>query len=162
MDALTGGTLAAGALLVLAGAQKVRDPLPLVRALLSVGVPGRAPRWRTPVRVVAAAELLLGLAALVHPSGLPAAGVALSYAAFTVFVLAARARGGVLASCGCFGRADTPPTRTHAAVTAGLASCAAATVPGADPSLLLLPLAALLAALCWAAMAVLPTVGARA
>ena len=48
----------------------------------------------------------------------PALLVAASYAAFTAFVLLARSRGGVLASCGCFGRADTPPTTTHVVVTA--------------------------------------------
>ena len=53
----------------------------------------------------------------------------LSYLAFTAFVITARLKGGVLASCGCFGKADTPPTWLHAAVTAGLAL---ASLPGPD------------------------------
>lgn len=121
MDALAGPYLAAAALLVAAGGAKLIDPLPLVRALRSVGLPAPAPL----VRAGAAAELLLGLLAAATGSRLAAAGIALSYAAFSGFVLLALRRGGVLASCGCFGKADTPPTATHVAVTAGLAAVAA-------------------------------------
>ncbi|MCW2678684.1 MAG: hypothetical protein JWM62_85, partial [Frankiales bacterium] len=59
MDALAGPYLAAAALLVAAGGAKLIDPLPLVRALRSVGLPAPAPL----VRAGAAAELLLGLLA---------------------------------------------------------------------------------------------------
>ncbi|MDQ1702371.1 MAG: hypothetical protein QOF57_1623, partial [Frankiaceae bacterium] len=55
-----------------------------------------------------------------------AAAVAASYLAFSVFVLVALVRGSVLSSCGCFGRVDTPATRLHVAVTAGLAAVAVA------------------------------------
>lgn len=122
MDALAGPYLASAALLVAAGGAKLLDPLPLVRALRSVGLP--APQLV--VRAGALGELVLGLLAVVTGSALAAAGVALSYAAFTGFVLVALRRGGVLASCGCFGKADTPPTRTHVAVTGGFALVAAA------------------------------------
>ena len=122
MDALSGPYLASAALLVVAGGAKLVDPLPLVRALRSVGLP--APRLA--VRVVAAGEAGLGLAAIVTGTALAAAGVAVSYAAFTGFVLLALRRGGVLASCGCFGKADTPPTLLHVAVTGALALVAAA------------------------------------
>ncbi len=135
MDALAGPYLAAAALLVAAGGAKLIDPQPLVRALRSVGVPVTGPL----VRVGAAVELLLGLLAAATGSRPFALGVALSYAGFTAFVLVALRRGGVLASCGCFGKADTPPTRTHVAVTAGLAAVAAAVAVrplGALPELL--------------------------
>ena len=135
MDALAGPYLAAAALLVAAGGAKLIDPLPLVRALRSVGLPASGPL----VRVGAAAELVLGLLAAATGSRLAALGVALSYAAFTGFVLVALRRGGVLASCGCFRKADTPPTVTHVAVTAGLAGVAAAVAVrplGALPDLL--------------------------
>ena len=122
MDALAGPYLASAALLVAAGVGKLVDPLPLVRALRSAHLPGSAAL----VRVLAAAEALLGLAAVVTGSRATAVLVAGSYAAFTAFVLLARRRGGVLASCGCFGKADTPPTTTHVAVTAALAAVAAA------------------------------------
>jgi hypothetical protein len=122
MDALAGPYLASAALLVVAGGAKLLDPLPLVRALRSVGLP--APQ--TLVRAVAAAELAVGLLAIGTGARWAAIGVALSYAAFTAFVLLALRRGGVLASCGCFGRADTPPTRTHVAMTGALAAVATA------------------------------------
>lgn len=121
VDALAGPFLAAAVLLVAAGGAKLADPMPLVRALRSARLPAPA----LGVRAVAGAEVLLGLTALLSGSRPAAAGVALSYAAFTGFVLLARARGGVLASCGCFGRTDTPPTGTHVVTTAVLAGVAA-------------------------------------
>ena len=154
VDALAGPYLAAAALLVLAGAQKLRDPKPLVRALRSVGLRLPAPV----IRAAAAAELALGVAALTTRSALVAAGVAASYAAFTGFVLLARAKGGVLASCGCFGKADTPPTRTHAAVTGGLALAAAGCAGAVTITLPLVAAAAAVAATAYVALAVLSLV----
>lgn len=114
MPALVGLYLAAALLLIVAGALKVRHPDPLVRALRSVRLPGGAML----VRVFGAAEVVLGLAALL-PGGRPAAALmAVSYAVFTGFVVLALARDGVLSSCGCFGKVDCPPTRTHVAITA--------------------------------------------
>ncbi len=124
MPVLTGPFLAAALLLVMAGLSKVADPAPLVRAGRSVGVPVLGPT----VRVLAGVEVVLGAAAVLTGSRVAAALVSLSYAGFTAFVLLARRRGGVLASCGCFGRVDTPPTRTHVAVTAALALVAAVVV----------------------------------
>lgn len=169
MDALTGPYLAAAALLVAAGGAKLIDPLPLVRALRSAGLPASGPL----VRVGAAAELLLGLLAAATGARPAAAGVALSYAAFAAFVLVALRRGGVLASCGCFGKADTPPTVTHVAVTTGLAAVAAAVAVrpvGALPDLLaaqpgrgvpLLVATAAVAATAYLVLALLPTLRVR-
>ena len=120
MDALAGLFLAAAVLLVAAGGSKLVDPLPLVRALRSARLPAPAGA----VRALAGAEVVLGLVALTTGSRAAAAGVALSYVAFTGFVLLARHRGGVLASCGCFGKTDTPPTAMHVVVTAALAGVA--------------------------------------
>ena len=122
MDALIGPYLAACALLVAAGGAKLADPMPLVRALRSVGLPAPA----VLVRAAAAGELLLGLGAALTGSAAAAVAVALSYTAFTAFVLVAMRRGGVLASCGCFGRTDTPPTWTHVSTTAAFGLVAAA------------------------------------
>jgi hypothetical protein len=154
---------AAAMLLVAAGAPKARRPDPAVRALRSVG-------WRVPpaaVRVLGAAEAALGLVALTMGGRPVSVLVAVSYAAFTGFVVVALRRGGALASCGCFGRPDTPPTVVHAALTGGLAllAAAAAAAPvaplrAADP--VLLGFAALLTWLCYLALAVLPTASARA
>ena len=121
MDDLAGPYFASALLLVVAGAAKVRDPLPLVRALRSA----RLPAPPAGVRLVAVAEVVLGVAAVLVGGRLTAALVAGSYAAFTAFVLLARSRGGVLASCGCFGRADTPATTGHVVVTGALAVLAA-------------------------------------
>jgi hypothetical protein len=121
MDALAGPYLASVLLLLVAGVAKVRDPLPLVRALRS----SRLPAPVAGVRLVAAAEVAVGLVALLLGGRTPAVLVATSYAAFTGFVLLARVRGGVLASCGCFGRADTPATPVHVVVTAVLSLVAA-------------------------------------
>jgi hypothetical protein len=149
----TGLFLAAAALLVIAGAQKVADPLPLVRALRSTGlkVPASA------VRVVAAGEVAVGIGSVVTGNGI---AVALSYLAFTAFVVVAKVKGGVLASCGCFGKADTPPTWLHAGITLGLA---VASTPGrsAGIDLALLASAAAVAATGYLVMAVLPLVQAR-
>ncbi len=161
MDALAGPYLAAAALLVLAGLQKVRDPAPLVRAMRSVGhpVPARL------VRVAAVGETALGIAALTTGSAVVATGVALSYLAFSGFVLLALAKGGVLASCGCFGKADTRPTRLHVVVTGGFALVAAGVANSSVATPMTLPLVAATAALAATAylvLAVLPLVQVRA
>jgi len=117
MDVLAGPFLASAALLVVAGAGKLRAPLPLARALRLAGLPVGVPA----VRVGAAVEVLIGAAAICTGSVLAAAGVAGSYALFTGFVLLGLRRGGVLSSCGCFGTGDTPPTWAHVGVTGAAA-----------------------------------------
>jgi uncharacterized membrane protein YphA (DoxX/SURF4 family) len=155
---LQGLVHAAAALLVLAGTQKVRDPQPLVRATRSVGL--RPPRGL--VRGLAAVEVLVGLAALVDGSRWTALAVAASYALFTAFVLVARRRGGVLASCGCFGKADVPPTLTHAAVTATVALAALSGAPGSLPlTAAALVTTAAVALTAYLVLAVLPLVPVR-
>lgn len=154
---LQGPVHAAAALLVLAGAQKVLDPMPLVRATRSVGL--RVPRQV--VRAGAAAELALGATVLVDGSRWSALAVAASYAGFTAFVLVALARKGVLASCGCFGRADTPPTVLHAVVTGGLSLAALTGVPGPVPlTAVAVVTTAAVAVTGYLVLAVLPTVRA--
>jgi hypothetical protein len=162
---VAGPYLAAAALLVVAGVPKVADPMPLVRALRSTGLPAGRPL----VRAIALAEVLVGAAALAVPGRGTAALVGLAYVGFTGFVGLALARGGVLESCGCFGKADTPPTRAHLAVTAllALAAGALAVAPPEAPvwtaatltrpaTSVLIGFAALLALLAHAVMAVLP------
>jgi hypothetical protein len=107
----------------------VVDPVNTVGALRSIGV-------RLPpviIRAFGAVETALGVATLVTGARLLAALVALSYAAFSVFLVVALRAGGAVSSCGCVGRADTPPTRSHLAVTAGLTLASAlAAATGAD------------------------------
>jgi hypothetical protein len=169
-DVAAGPFLAAAGLLVVAGVPKLSDPLPLVRALRQAGMPA----GRLLVRAFALGEVAVGVWALLDPSRLSAALVAAAYLLFTAFVVRVLRRGGVLGSCGCFGKADTPATRTHVALTA--AAALAAAVVAADPpasvwtspagglatTTALAALAAVIAFLAWQVMAVLPTTTAAA
>lgn len=154
MDALTGPYAAAAALLVVGGAPKIWAPADTARALRQLRLPVNRPA----VRVLGTLEVLTGLAALTWTSSLPALGVAGWYAAFTVVVALALRTDKPLASCGCFGKADTPPTRTHLALVAAAAvvgGVAATRPPEAvmtaltDDVLLALPFVALTACVVW-------------
>lgn len=159
---------AAAGLLVVAGAPKVLDPGDLHRAVRSVGMPV----GRGAVRAFAALEVVVGLFALVVPGRLGAAALAVLYAGFTAFVVVALRSGGVLSSCGCFGKADTPPTRAHALLTgatalvAGALALAPPVAPWRDLTLAsgtgTVALTALVGFLAWQVMAVLPSVDPRA
>jgi hypothetical protein len=161
-DLAAGPFLAAAALLVVAGVPKVGDPLPLVRALRAAGMP--VPRLL--VRGFALAEVAIGGWAVVAPGRVSSGLVAAAYLVFTVFVARVLARGGVLGSCGCFGKADTPATRTHLTLTAAAALVALwATIDpprgvwsGVDAATLTtVGLGAVIGFLAWQVMAVLPT-----
>ena len=130
---LIGPYLAACLLLVVAGLSKSVRPLDTARAVSAV-IPLPLTAARTLVRVGAAAEVVIGAVGAIHPSPVAAVLVAASYLVFASFVVVARARGGSLATCGCFGTPDTPATRLHVVVNLGLAGSAAvvaATVPAA-------------------------------
>src|SRR3954470_6364234 len=164
MEAATAPYLAAALLLVAAGGSKAVAPLSLVRALRAAGLRVRAPLLARWVRLFAAAEAVLGLLAVVRPGPLLATAVALSYAGFTAFVLRALRSGSPLASCGCFGKTNTPPTPGHAVVTALLAVAAllVAVGPAAALDLPLLVVSAVLAYLTYVMLAVLPLTSRRA
>lgn len=121
-------TLAAGpfaiaaALLVAGGAAKAARPADTANALGAMGLP-RSPLL---VRVGGVAEAAAGIAALAVGDRTTAVLVALSYAAFAVFVIVALRTGAPIATCGCFGKADTPPTRLHVAVNLGAVAAAVA------------------------------------
>lgn len=123
MPALTAPALVAAALLALAGAQKLLDPTMTVGALRSLHLPASP----LVVRAGSAAELALGVAA-VTVGGAPLWwAVALSYALFAAFVVAALRAGTMIGSCGCFGREETPPHWSHVVLNLGLAAVAGAT-----------------------------------
>jgi hypothetical protein len=172
-DALAGPYLAAAGLLVLAGVPKVVDPAPLVRALRSAGFTVRPAPGAALVRTFAVAEVVVGAWAVVAPGRFVSVLVAAAYAVFTAFVALVLARGGVLGSCGCFGKPDTPPSRTHLALTAvaALVAAAVAVAPpvdawgssaGASTLVTTVGLAVVIGFLAWMAMAVLPTTTATA
>jgi hypothetical protein len=127
-----GPYLVACATLVAAGLAKTLRPANTSRALTAL-VPSLPARLvARGVRVAAAVEVALGFAAALQPRPALAGAVATSYLAFAGFVVFARTRGGVLASCGCFGTPDTPATRLHVVLNLCLAS-AAVVVAAADP-----------------------------
>jgi hypothetical protein len=163
---LAGPYLAAGVLLVAAGVPKIHDPMPLVRAVRQSGLPA----GRFSIRLVALAETLIGFYALLAPGRVSGLLTALAYLVFTAFVARALARGGVLGSCGCFGKPDTPPTRTHLVVTGAIVAVAGAVAldPPASPwasvgatAVTNLALAAVIAFLAWMVLAVLPSLSPK-
>lgn len=130
---LIGPYLAACLLLAVAGLSKSFRPMDTARAVVAV-VTLPLPAARRLVRVGAVAEAVIGVVGAVHPSPVTASLVAASYLGFATFVVLVRARGGTLATCGCFGRPDTPATRLHVVVDlalAGAAALVAMTVPAA-------------------------------
>jgi hypothetical protein len=95
-----------------AGTVKLLRPLPAVRALQAIGLPATP----TLVRAGAAMEVVLAMLSAGSTSPVGPAGVTLAYLGFTVFVVVARRRGTAVRSCGCFGKADTPPSMIHIAL----------------------------------------------
>ena len=109
MEALAGPVAAAAVLLVAGGAPKAWAPGDTARALRGL----RLPVTPLVVRVLGAAEVGSGFALLVSPGRVTAAVVAGWYAVFTAVVALALRSARPLATCGCFGRAETPPTVAH-------------------------------------------------
>lgn len=133
---LDGAFWAVSLVLVASGAAKLAEPTAFAEALAGLGIGGRGgsassmQRW-TAVGV-GLVEVGVGLNALVLGGSVIAALAALAYAAFTVVVLVARARG--LASCGCFGARSGTPTAAHAAINGASALvCVAATLMAPPP-----------------------------
>jgi hypothetical protein len=116
MDGAVVPALVAAGLLALAGAMKVVDPTMTVGALREFGLPS-SPAL---VRVLALAEVVLGILAIVVGGTVLWTLVAASYIAFGMFVVAALRVDAPIGSCGCFGRADTPPHWLHVVIDVGL------------------------------------------
>lgn len=109
--------------LAVGGAAKLLAPHPTASALAALGLPSR----RGVVLVMGAGEVAVGAWAATMGGRHAAAVVAAAYLAFAGFVVAAR-RSGAVASCGCFGQAETPPSLLHLVVNlvaAGVAAAAA-------------------------------------
>lgn len=105
---ITMALYAAGSLLlVFAAVAKLAFPRPAADLLGILGLPART--WIA--RLVGCAELTLGLVALAVGGPFPAAAAAVVYSLFALVSLLAINRG--LASCGCFGQVDSPPSRIH-------------------------------------------------
>jgi hypothetical protein len=129
---VTAGVLAGAALLlVVGGASKVVDPSGLAGALGALGWPSSG----IAVRAGAVAETCLGAATLVVGGQVLGLLVAISYLGFALFVMAALRAGTPLATCGCIGGVDTPPSPEHVVVDAVLAGGAVLAVAMDAPAL---------------------------
>ena len=109
MDGLAGPLFIAAALLVAAGVPKVTEPGDTARAMRSVGLPTS----ELFVRILAVAEVSIGLAVIAIGGPIPSLLLGLIYLGFAGYIILAMSKGGSIASCGCFGKADTPPTYGH-------------------------------------------------
>lgn len=126
--AWTGPLAVAAVLAMVAGAAKVMRPGPVVVALRGIGVGFGS---TTVVRAGAVIEAAIGGVALGSGWGPAILGLAATYVAFAAFVVVARSTPGI-ASCGCFGETDAPPSWRHVVVDVGLAiGCVGAFVAGA-------------------------------
>lgn len=126
------GPFAIGAvLLALGGLLKLRAPSDTATALRNVGLPIGS--WL--VRTGALIEVAVGVYALVNGDRIAGGLVALSYLAFTVFVSVALLEHAPIATCGCFGKEDTPPSLVHIGCNLGFAAAALAVV--VDPGVAL-------------------------
>ena len=124
VTALAAPLYIATGVLILAGLAKVKRPSATAAALVELSIP--APL--VSARLLGAAEVVLGVLAIALGSPVLWAGVALSYGAFTLFVLWALGDKSRVGSCGCFGREDTPATPVHAEFNATAAAIAAIAV----------------------------------
>jgi Methylamine utilisation protein MauE len=93
----------------------VWDPTNTVGALRRARIPA-APGL---VRAGGLVEVVIGVVAIVTGVPVAAALVALSYLAFSAFVVFALVRHLPIGSCGCFGKVDTPPSVVHIVLNAG-------------------------------------------
>lgn len=97
------------ALLLVSGGAKLADPAPTSGALRVAGmVSGRGV-----VYTLAMAEIATGAASLLGGGAWGGWAMAALYGGFGVFVAFALRRRLPISSCGCFGKADTPPSLVH-------------------------------------------------
>ena len=126
---------AAALLLVVAGTAKLRDPAPARAAIVAARLPGGA-RVRSPLvaRVVGAAEVLVGAAALLVGGRWTAAllGIAYLLLALVAWRLLSVAAG---TGCGCFGATGAPISRWHLVLDLGFAAAGAVAVALPAPGL---------------------------
>jgi hypothetical protein len=124
VNAAAGPFAIAALLLVAGGIAKAVAPRDTANALRQIGLPGALPL----VRLGGVAEAAIGVVAIATADRIAASLVAASYLAFAGFVAVALHRGTPIATCGCFGRADTPPSVVHLAVNVAAAAAALAVI----------------------------------
>lgn len=100
------------ALLAVAGLYKIADPAPTAGALRAAGLPDSVHL----VRVLGGVEIGVGVVGVVWGGAVAPSMAAMLYAGFLVFVIEALRRRLPIASCGCLGATETPPTMAHVLV----------------------------------------------
>jgi hypothetical protein len=113
---LAGPFAIACVLLAGAGALKAWKPRDTANALREVGIPLARSGRTVLVRTAGVVEVVLGVAALLTGNAVLCALVGVSYLLFAGFVVVALRQGVPIASCGCFGKVDTPPSPVHIAL----------------------------------------------
>ena len=131
MEALAGPVVVVSILLALAGGMKVAQPGATMGALRAMRLPSSAGL----VRALGVAEIAVAIGAGVTFQRPLLALLAAMYLAFAAFVAAALGSNTPLQSCGCFGRADTPPSVVHLGVNIAAAMVALAAAATSTPSL---------------------------
>lgn len=107
MDVVVALHAAAAVLVVVAGAAKIARPAPTAELLGSLGLP----EDRRVAALLGGLEVVVGVGALAVGGPVVAVAVGALYTGFTLTVVRALAVGAE--SCGCFGRADAPPSWIH-------------------------------------------------
>jgi len=131
VEALAGPVVVVSVLLALAGAMKIAQPASTSGALRAM----RLPSSLGLVRTLGAAELVIAVGAGITFERPLLALLAALYLAFAAFVAAALGAHKPLQSCGCFGRADTPPSIVHLGLNVTAAGAALLAAATSTPSL---------------------------
>lgn len=98
-----------GAVLIISGGTKLVDPGPTAGAMTTA----RLPASRGLVYAMAMWEIVAGAVAVVIGGRLGGSVILSTYAGFAMFIAYALHNDLPIQSCGCFGRADTPPSMMH-------------------------------------------------
>jgi hypothetical protein len=124
MSAAAGPFMIAAALLLLGGALKAARPSDTAKALRGVGLPAST----SLVRVGGVVEVAIGFYAIIDGGVLAAVLVGASYLAFAAFVARALSLDAPIATCGCFGKEDTPPSVVHIGINVAAVAAAIAVI----------------------------------
>ena len=106
---LEGWFFLSAALLLVSGGAKLADPAPTAGALRVAGIFSS----NGAVYTLAVAEIATGVASLIGGGSWGGWPLAALYGGFGIFVAVALRRRLPISSCGCFGKADTPPSILH-------------------------------------------------
>ena len=106
-----------GAVLIVSGGTKLVDPDPTAGAMSTAGLPAS----RAVVLVLALWEIFAGSTAVIIGGRVGGSLLFLTYTAFAVFIGYALRNDLPIQSCGCFGRADTPPSALHLVINGSAA-----------------------------------------